>query len=251
MGKVREWVEQQQGKHICQCGCGQPITIIEHHWYVGIPRFFLRHRLPKEQTWKDKADLWARQEQGKHFCGCGCGRPLVIKRQHMYQGLPTYVMGHPPHKGNTKELFWELVNKSDGCWLWTGSKDRAGYGEFPYQGKNWRAHRLSYVFANGLIADDVLVCHKCDNPPCVRPSHLFLGAHSDNSQDAMLKGRMAKKFDKSTILKVVSLVRSGMYAKQAAKEVGMSCSMAYAIMTGEVWSHVTGITVKEKQTNGR
>lgn len=89
----------------------------------------------------------------------------------------------------TAKRFWALVEKTDSCWLWTGSTWDHGYGEFKVLGERVLAHRYSYELANGPIPDARLVCHKCDVPLCVRPDHLFLGTAGDNNRDAAAKGR--------------------------------------------------------------
>ena len=86
--------------------------------------------------------------------------------------------------------FWDHVAKGDGCWEWTGSR-RAGYGRAIVNQKSVRAHRRAWVLTNGPIPDGLFVLHKCDNPPCVRPDHLFLGTQLDNRRDAVAKGRQA------------------------------------------------------------
>lgn len=78
-------------------------------------------------------------------------------------------------------------NGGDSCWIWMGSLGTNGYGQFG--GK--RAHRIAYETANGPLPAGLYVCHRCDNPRCVRPEHLFLGTQRDNIHDAMRKGRMA------------------------------------------------------------
>lgn len=93
----------------------------------------------------------------------------------------------------TPDLFWNKVDKSGECWIWIGSKvGGTEYGKVGYAGKTWRAHRLSWKFAFGDIPNDLCVLHKCDNPSCVRPDHLFLGTHDDNNKDMVKKGRSVK-----------------------------------------------------------
>ena len=96
------------------------------------------------------------------------------------------------------ERFWEKVNRRGpgDCWEWLGGRSPAGYGRFTVGSHtdNSRrrviASRLSYELSFGAIPDGYLVCHTCDNPPCVNPAHLFLGDHKDNMQDALAKGRL-------------------------------------------------------------
>jgi HNH endonuclease len=90
---------------------------------------------------------------------------------------------------HTVDWFWSQVDRSgDGCWEWQGRLDRGGYGRIGFQGKTWWVHRLS-LHLTGVDLGDFDVCHRCDNPKCVRPSHLFLGTAKDNAADMMAKGR--------------------------------------------------------------
>ena len=88
------------------------------------------------------------------------------------------------------ERFWEKVEKGDQCWIYKGSHGTGNlYGQFRIRGKELRAHRLAWQFAFGPIPKGLNVLHSCDNPPCVRPDHLFLGTQLDNIHDMMRKGR--------------------------------------------------------------
>jgi hypothetical protein len=90
------------------------------------------------------------------------------------------------------ERFWARVRKGAGCWSWTGTVARVGYGVI---GRGSRqeglaySHRLAYVLLVGPIPEGLYVLHKCDNRRCVRPDHLFLGTHLDNVADMVRKGR--------------------------------------------------------------
>lgn len=82
-----------------------------------------------------------------------------------------------------------LLNGYTGCWEWQ-CVNKAGYGIIKIGRKSFRAHRYSWGVKNGLIPDKMEICHKCDNPRCVNPEHLFLGTHQENMMDAYKKNRI-------------------------------------------------------------
>lgn len=81
------------------------------------------------------------------------------------------------------------VDRSGECWIWTGTTNELGYGLIHVGQRRVRVHRVSWEIANGPIPEGLCVCHRCDNPRCVRPDHLFLGTQADNLRDMCSKGR--------------------------------------------------------------
>ena len=91
---------------------------------------------------------------------------------------------------NVKARFFDKFDKVDsGCWEWNATL-RNGYGALKVEKKTCGAHRVSWMIHNGNIPSGVCICHRCDNPKCVNPAHLFMGTHSDNMKDAYEKGRI-------------------------------------------------------------
>jgi hypothetical protein len=83
-----------------------------------------------------------------------------------------------------------IPEPNSGCWLWLGSVGREGYGEIVLQPHRIGAHRAAFAAFRGTVAPGAFVCHRCDNPSCVNPDHLFVGSHADNMRDAQRKGRL-------------------------------------------------------------
>ena len=92
------------------------------------------------------------------------------------------------------ERLWSKVVKTDGCWIWVGYRNQAGYGIIvpSLGGHRTRAHRVAFALTGRPWTGDGLIRHACDNPPCVRPDHLLCGTIRDNIADTVERGRQAK-----------------------------------------------------------
>lgn len=149
---------------------------------------------------------------------------------------------------NEVTRFWSFVLKSEGCWIWTGWKKNGRYGTFSLSGKHIQAHRLSWEWANGPIPEGLCVLHRCDNPACVNPDHLFLGTHADNMRDMIAKGR--RKFAPPTgtahwrakldpdKVRIIRRWRGSRTAESTAEAFGVSHATIEDVWAGRTWGHV-------------
>jgi hypothetical protein len=136
---------------------------------------------------------WSRENE---ICACGCGERLKPATRAQELKIK-YRSGHATRIKPARPLserFWEKVDKTADCWVWTHSTFSGGYGQaFTGPGKRCsQAHRVSWEMHNGPIPPALHVLHKCDNPRCVNPSHLFLGTNQDNIADKVAKGRQPR-----------------------------------------------------------
>lgn len=112
---------------------------------------------------------------------------------------------------NTPESFWQKVDRSGGpnaCWPWTYYTSSTGYGIVGYQYKTLRTHRLAYQLTHGEITSDVHVLHRCDNPACCNPKHLFAGDQTANNIDMTKKGRQYKRLTPKQVAEVRRLYQT-------------------------------------------
>lgn len=141
----------------------------------------------------------------------------------------------------TPYLDVEMTN----CKLWTGARSGDGYGTVTIKGKQLAAHRVAWEEANGSIQSGLWVLHRCDNPLCVNPEHLFLGTAKDNTQDCIRKGRRntrrgsmlpQAKLDEETVRQIRALAGTKRQSK-IAREFGVSDATVSLIVRGKLWQH--------------
>ncbi|MDX9896524.1 MAG: HNH endonuclease [Desulfofustis sp.] len=137
---------------------------------------------------------------------------------------------------------WQL-NDQTGCWDWTASLNANGYGQIKQPGKrvNFIAHRLSYLIHYGAIPDGMSVCHTCDNPKCVKPSHLFLGSQQENLLDMARKGRSTMhnaKIDEEKAFAIHKMAAEGMSQAKIGKAFGIGQQTVWKILRGLRWRSV-------------
>jgi hypothetical protein len=134
------------------------------------------------------------------------------------------------------------INEQTGCWDWTATKDSEGYGRITGDGGPM-AHRVSYKLRRGPIPDGQHVLHRCDNPSCVNPDHLFLGTNADNIADKVAKGRQhgggAHGRGRLTKADVIAIRASvGVPQHALGKQYGVCRALISYIRAGKLWAHV-------------
>lgn len=153
------------------------------------------------------------------------------------------------------ERLWASVKKIDGgCWIWTRATDPNGYGRLGTGTRSKKAvktrrtilaHRLSYELANGPLPANLDVCHRCDNPSCVNPAHLFAGTHQDNMADMVSKSRQClgsrnghSKLTELQVAEIKKRLRGGDKHVDIANSYGVNRTLIVMISTGRRWRHV-------------
>ena len=219
---------------------------------------------------------WRSRKRGERHSRCKeCINKVIAPKFRIHR---PYI----DHSRPIEDRFWCHVDKSkgpNGCWEWTGTRHAFGHGKIGMRrnGK-WvmvQAHRVSYVMATGENIDGRVVCHHCDNPPCVNPAHLFAGTQADNLADAKNKGRIhsgdnhysrkrpdsvprgdkhwtrrikgaqagernpSSRYKEAEIKKVLRLYREGRLSQRAiARITGIDYRYVNQIVKRLVWTHI-------------
>lgn len=187
-----------------------------------------------------------------------CGTPFErLACQVIKRGTGQYCSRDCSPNGGAipeSERFWGKVLVAPNelsCWLWTGTRSRQGYGWFRRTRGGWtQAHRLSWELSNRPIPEGMWILHHCDNPPCVRPSHLFIGTRQDNVDDREAKGRNRPKRGDShplaTLTNTEALVIRGLYTEKRgeistlARAFGVSRRTIHRIVHGVSYADAIG-----------
>ena len=138
---------------------------------------------------------------------------------------------------------WLALNPETGCWIWQGCKWRDGYGRKNYEGKpGGFAHRWIYELVNGPLDDEVVLRHRCDNPPCCNPEHLIPGTHADNHADMIAKGRnytsVGKRLDEDRVREIRNLLSAGVSKVKLSEKFGVARRTIIDIDQGRTWRQV-------------
>lgn len=176
------------------------------------------------------------------FCSRGCATSYRL------------LNAPPATPEQVADRFWSKADRSggpDACWTWLAATDGAGYGCVGH-GRPLRvmgAHRVALMLSGVSIPDGMFVCHRCDNPPCVNPSHLFIGTRQDNSDDMVSKGRgrgnsspgtanPCAKLRDEDVVQIRAMRRSGMLLREIGAKFGVSNQTVLDASRGTLWKHI-------------
>jgi hypothetical protein len=184
-----------------------------------------------------------------------CKNQFLAKRYKVLQGLDNFCGRKCRNHGweSPEVRFWKQVRKTDKCWVWTGPVHT--YGRIYANGAYWMSHRFSWFIHNGPIPNGKYVCHRCDNPPCVRPDHLFLGDALENHQDCVKKNRQVFgerngrcKLTEAQAIQVKRLYESGDWRQvDLAEKFGVTQIAISLLVRGVNWKYLNHLKYSNEQ----
>lgn len=174
---------------------------------------------------RDLRCTWAHWERAK-YCSLKC------------TGLANSARAAAKRPTITKQ-FNSHVDRSGDCWEWTGTRDRGGYGVFMHAKKSYRAPRIALALDGRPVPNGCYACHHCDNPGCVRPSHLYPGTPTQNCADVKLRGRQNPgKRARLSPAEVIAIRHSKESDVRTAALFGVSRPTISLIREGKTWRHL-------------
>lgn len=200
-----------------------------------------------------------RVDDGELFIVRQGKRNRAVERSCDHCGQPFLTLASKPgqhcslrcaRSKQTADRFWPKVAKGDGCWEWRGSRDRGGYGIIgaSRHQRATRAHRVSWELHHGRsVPDGLYVLHHCDNPPCVRPDHLYVGTLGDNAKDCVERNRLGDrrgransnaKLTEADVRAVIAMLQAGATQQAVASRFGISQPQVSSIARRKNWAHL-------------
>lgn len=189
------------------------------------------------------------ETRGNWICRCLCGNERHVRSSVLIRNLRK-------ERGSRgcgcdfvlmKRAYESNVIRCDGCWRWSGARHGFGYGRVHLRkGVKVSAHRMSWILHNGPIPDGQCVLHRCDNPECTNPDHLFLGSNADNTADMKSKNRHmfgeSHRGSKVTEEMIPQIIRDWIprrfTRKMVAQKYGISVNQVGNIIKGRQWTHI-------------
>lgn len=209
-----------------------------------------KEKKPKtDLTQKKFGKLTALNYVGKScwLCICECGKESKPTTTNLIKGVTKSCgCNREVSKEHTKERLLNSIeiDEQSNCWNWTKAKHRQGYGHTAYKSKYILAHRLSWIIFIGDIPENNNICHKCDNPSCINPDHLFIGTQTDNVKDCKNKNRAHKshgekhlwtKLTKSQVDEIRSEDSKKYTRYELAEKYNISYSGIVCILKNRCW----------------
>lgn len=226
--------------------CGTPFTVPAHR--ANTARFCKREcalHAPKRLSEPRPRDASKRETR---TCGnCGVLFETWVARR---QECCSYDCSMVLYRARATDRFWSKVDKNGPtvrpelgpCWVWVGTRYTNGYGQAAARGRAERiAHRVSWALTFGSVPDDLWVLHRCDNPPCVRPDHLYLGTGTDNAHDMWDRNRHPRtaRLTESDVAQIRAAAARGVSRQELAHRYGVQYMTITDVIWRRTWKHVT------------